>query len=63
MGKPYVSVVVPLFNEEGNVTILHQEIVEACRKLGKKFEIIFVDDGSNDNTVRKCRKLKPLKLV
>ena len=58
-----LSIVVPLYNEEGNVQELHRRIVEACRGLGKTFEIIFINDGSTDNTVENCQGLSPLKLV
>lgn len=61
--KIQLSVVVPLYNEEGNVRKLHQKIVEACRNLGKSFEIIFVDDGSTDATAKECEGLSPLKLI
>lgn len=58
-----ISIVVPLFNEEENVIRLHKKIVSACNKLGKKYEIIFVDDGSSDNTVNEAKKLSPLTLI
>lgn len=61
--KPLISVVVPLYNEEGNVKELHAKILEACQKLGKSFEIIFIDDGSKDATVAECEGLAPLKLI
>ena len=61
--KPYLSVVVPLYNEEGNAGELHKRIVEACRAIGRPFEVIFVDDGSTDGTVKECRNLSPLKLI
>jgi len=61
--KPYISVVVPVFNEEGNVRELHQKIVEACRALGKPFEVVFIEDGSTDKTNEICRTLSPLKLI
>src|SRR3989339_570019 len=61
--KPYISVIVPLYDEEGNVRELHQKIVEACRGLGKTLEIIFIDDGSTDKTNEICRALSPLKLI
>jgi glycosyltransferase involved in cell wall biosynthesis len=61
--KPYLSIVVPIYNEEGNVIPLHQKIIEAVRKIGKSFEIIFVDDGSRDKTVAECKELTPLKLI
>lgn len=58
-----ISVVVPVFNEEGNVKLLHEEIMQACTKAGYTFEIIFVDDGSTDNTAKICKELKPLKYI
>jgi glycosyltransferase involved in cell wall biosynthesis len=45
------SVVIPVFNEEGNVIPLYTELKEVLTKLTKKFEIIFIDDGSTDNTL------------
>lgn len=61
--SPFLSVVVPLYNEEGNVRELHQKIVLACQKIKKPFEIIFVDDGSNDKTAKNVRDLSPLTLI
>jgi len=61
--NPFLSIVVPLYNEEGNVEQLHKKIVEAGKTLGKTFEIIFIDDGSTDRTNEICRKLSPLKLI
>jgi len=45
-----LSIVAPLYNEEENVTLLYESIKNAADSLGKKYEIIFVDDGSKDNT-------------
>ena len=61
--KPTLSVVVPLHNEEGNVAELHRRILEACQRIGKGFEIIFIDDGSSDKTAEECHGLVPLKLI
>jgi glycosyltransferase involved in cell wall biosynthesis len=71
--KPLLSVVVPLYNEEGNVKELHRKIVEACNALTPTlsqrergfsgFEVIFIDDGSKDGTVKDCEGLTPLKLI
>jgi len=44
-----VSVVVPLYNEEQSVAILQRELADALT--GLDYEIIFVDDGSRDETV------------
>lgn len=61
--KKQISVVVPLYNEEGNVRELHRRIKEACDALSKSYEIIFIDDGSKDKTVENCQGLAPLKLI
>ncbi|NCU41363.1 MAG: glycosyltransferase [Candidatus Moranbacteria bacterium] len=60
---PYLSVVVPLFNEEGNVGRLHEKIVLACNKLKKPYEILFINDGSKDKTLEEAKKLSPLTLI
>lgn len=57
------SVVVPLYNEEGNVELLHARICETLQKMGKSFEIIFIDDASTDSTVEKAKKLSPLSFI
>lgn len=49
--SPVVSVVVPLFNEEENVPSLQAELAAALT--GLDYEIIFVDDGSSDQTVKR----------
>lgn len=58
-----VSIVVPVYNEEGNVTELHKEICNVCNENNYTFEIIFIDDGSTDGTLEKCKSLRPLKLI
>jgi glycosyltransferase involved in cell wall biosynthesis len=46
-----VSVVVPLYNEEDNVEILHEKLKKVLDNLGDEYEIIYVDDGSTDRTL------------
>ena len=46
-----LSIIVPLYNEEESVTPLYEKIIAAVQPLGLDFEILFVDDGSRDNTV------------
>lgn len=58
-----VSIVVPVYNEEGNVANLHKEIKDVCEINHYEYEIIFINDGSSDGTDRVCRTLKPLKYI
>lgn len=46
-----LSIIVPLYNEEACVEALYQAITRALDPLGISYEILFVDDGSKDNTV------------
>ncbi len=50
--RPQLSVIVPLYNEQDNVALLHAAIVKAVQPLGRTYEIVFVDDGSRDDTFR-----------
>jgi glycosyltransferase involved in cell wall biosynthesis len=45
-----VSVVVPLYNEQENVRPLYARITDVLNRLGQPYELIFVDDGSRDQT-------------
>ena len=47
---PYLSVIVPVYNEEENVEILHQKIEASLNELGIPSEILYVDDGSRDRS-------------
>jgi len=58
-----ISVVVPVFNEEENIEVLHKEIFEVCEKNNYQYEIIFIDDGSKDRTLEIIKNLSPVKLI
>ncbi len=45
-----LSVVVPIFNEEENVAELHAELDGVLQRLGRRYEIVYVDDGSSDSS-------------
>ena len=47
---PAISIVVPLFGEEGNVGPLIARLLRVTQAIGESFEIILVDDGSRDST-------------
>jgi len=52
-----LSIVVPLYNEEGNVHPLHERLCGTLEHLDRTYEIIFVDDGSQDGTSETVRQL------
>ena len=54
---PDISFVVPFLNERESLTILYNEIVHNCHKLGKSFDLIFVDDGSRDGGTQVVRDM------
>ena len=58
-----ISIVIPVYNEAENVEILHRKLVDVLSKSKKKWEIIFVDDGSRDGTFSKLKNLKLVKAV
>lgn len=53
----YLSLVVPCFNEEKTIPLFCEEAVKTCELINRRFEIIFVDDGSGDNTASVVRQL------
>jgi dolichol-phosphate mannosyltransferase len=50
--RPYLSMVIPAYNEEENVNHLLERVAASLAQLGKPFEVIIVDDGSTDSTPR-----------
>ncbi|MCL2760789.1 MAG: glycosyltransferase [Desulfuromonadales bacterium] len=50
--KPYISVIIPVYNEEGNLPDLMSRLYPVMEGVGKPFEIIFTDDGSKDNSLK-----------
>ena len=45
-----LSVIVPVFNEVSSLKLLHRQLTEILQKLGRNYELIFVDDGSTDGS-------------
>jgi glycosyltransferase involved in cell wall biosynthesis len=52
-----ISVVVPVYNEEGNLPLLVPKLVEVLKNLERSYEMIFVDDGSSDGSRRILREM------
>ncbi len=57
------SIIVPCYNEAGNVQELQKRIKQTMSAVGHDYEIIFVDDGSIDNTYQKLNQLTDLKII
>ncbi len=57
------SIVVPIYNEAGSVSELHRRIVAVFETLHEPFEVIFVNDGSTDDTAKQLQTLRPLTII
>ncbi len=63
-----LSLVVPCYNEAGNVAAFRDAVLDAFHNCGYNYEIVFVDDGSRDATLHNLKKLReekkcPVKIV
>src|SRR5215213_11186679 len=57
---PDVSVFLPVFNEEPTLLPLHAKLDEALKSLGRSAEIVYVDDGSTDGSLKILREIAQL---
>lgn len=57
MQNQMVSIVIPIYNEAPNVAPLYKKIKSAIKHLPQRFELIFVDDGSSDNSAKKLHEV------
>ena len=53
-----ISIVIPLYNEEENVRELYGSLKPVMDSLGNEYEIIFIDDGSTDNTLSLLQEIQ-----
>jgi len=58
-----ISIVIPVYNERDNVGLLYQKIKDVEHQMNEIFEVIFVDDGSTDDTVDILKTLKGLTIL
>ncbi len=52
-----LSIVVPVYNEEENIVLLYDAILKAVKNIKMPWELILVDDGSQDNSLEKIKEL------
>ena len=53
-----ISVILPVYNEEENIQEMHAEIDAVMQQMGKDYEIIFINDGSSDLTLKKLIEIQ-----
>lgn len=58
-----LSVIIPVYNERESVGRLHAELVATLSATDHSYEIIFVNDGSTDDTLSELKKLKPVRII
>jgi len=56
-GAPEVSIFLPVYNEEPNLRPLHAKLDAALKSLGRSAEIVYVDDGSSDESLKILREI------
>ncbi len=54
----FISIVIPLFNEVESLPELYQQIIDVVKENKYRYEIIFVDDGSDDGSLDVIKKIK-----
>jgi polyisoprenyl-phosphate glycosyltransferase len=53
-----ISVVIPIYNEEEIISLLHDAVSNAMRQVEESWEIVYVNDGSKDSSLELLRKLQ-----
>jgi dolichol-phosphate mannosyltransferase len=63
--KPLISVVVPLYNEAAGLVVFNQELTKVLKAAAGDYEVIYVDDGSDDNPAAslKAERSDKIKLI
>ena len=58
LSPPMLSIVIPVFNEEENLQTLHTRLTQTLTEQGLDYEIVFIDDGSQDHSPEILRRLE-----
>lgn len=58
-----ISIIIPVHNEEDSLKELHQEILDVIDKDIFNSEIIYINDGSTDNSLEKLKELRKAKII
>ena len=57
MERPYLSIIIPVYNEESNLVPLMERLYPVVKGTGRSFEIIFTNDGSRDRSLEILRRM------
>jgi dolichol-phosphate mannosyltransferase len=52
-----ISVIIPIYNEEGNIPLLHERLTKVMQGIGVDYELVFVNDGSVDKSMELIKEL------
>jgi glycosyltransferase involved in cell wall biosynthesis len=55
--QQYLSVIIPVYNEEENIPLLHERLSRVMKEQNFSYEVIYVDDGSRDGTFAQLQSL------
>ncbi|MGV2528248.1 UNVERIFIED_CONTAM: glycosyltransferase, partial [Bacillus thuringiensis] len=58
MVGPVFSVVLPIYNEQENLPELYRRLTDVMQGLAQPYELVFVDDGSRDDSVKMIKDLR-----
>ena len=48
-----ISIIVPCYNEQEAIPFFHKEITLVLKEIGEDYELLFVNDGSKDDTLKR----------
>jgi len=54
-GREMISVLIPVFNEGENISPLYEEVTSVLRQIDRDYEVIFINDGSSDDTLTQLK--------
>ena len=67
MNKNHISVVSSIFNNENKIDLFYNRLLKAIEKITQNYELVFVDDGSSDQSLKKitnfAKENKRLKII
>lgn len=52
-----LTIIIPVYNEEGNIGLLHERLTKVMQQLQVSYELLFINDGSRDNSMLLVREL------